>query len=116
MISISGMDKLDEFIINCTDKILMLYFGSNGCSPCNILKNRINKNCETDMPQLSVCYIDIDLSENGEILDTYNIKILPTLIFVKLIDNEVVIIGQVDGYDWIKLVMIYNKIVNKKIE
>lgn len=114
MISILGITQLDDFIIKDVNKILMLYFGSNGCSPCNILKTRIAKECETEMPKLSVCYIDVDLQENGEILDTYdNIKILPTLIFVKLIDDEVVIIGQVDGYDWIKLLMTYNEIANK---
>ena len=114
MISILGIEQLDQFIINGKNKILMLYFGSNSCSPCNILKTRITKDIENDMPKLSVCYIDVDLHENGEILDIYdNIKILPTLFFVKLLNDEVVIISQIDGYDWIKLIMTYNEIANK---
>jgi thiol-disulfide isomerase/thioredoxin len=112
MISILGIDQLDEFIINNTDKILLLYFGANRCKPCNILKEKINKESATEMPNLLVCYIDVDLKENYEIIDIYEIKILPTQIFVKLKNDKVnvKIIDRIYGYDWIKLILLYNKI------
>ena len=116
MISILGIEQLDEFIINNTDKILLLYFGANRCKPCNMLKEKINKESETEMPNLLVCYIDVDLKENDEIIDIYQINILPTQIFVKLKNDKinVKIIDRIDGYDWIKLILLYNKI--KKID
>ena len=113
MISILGIDELDEFIINNPDKILLLYFGAKRCSPCNILKDRINKESETEMPNLLISYIDVDLSENDEIADMYDVKMLPTQIFVKLKKDKVKVIDKIDGYDWTKLVMVYNKIANK---
>jgi len=113
MISILGIEQLDEFIINNTDKILLLYFGAKRCSPCNILKDRILKESETEMPNLLVSYIDVDIPENDEIADMYDVKMLPTQIFVKLKKDKVKIIDRIDGYDWIKLVMLYNKIANK---
>jgi len=110
MISILGIEQLDEFIINNTDKILLLYFGANRCKPCNILIEKINKESAIEMPNLLVCYIDVDLKENDEIIDIYEIKILPTQIFVKLKIDNVKIIDRIDGYDWIKLILLYNKI------
>jgi len=114
MISISGIDQLDEYILNNknNDKILLLYFGADRCSPCNILKNRINKECENEMQKLLVFFIDVDLQENDEIVDLYDIRILPTQIFIRLKKNKVKINDRIDGYDWIKLTMSYNKIAN----
>ncbi len=111
MISILGIEQLDEFIINNnTNKILLLYFGAQRCSPCNILKERIINESKTEMPNLLVSYIDVDLQENDEIADLYNIKMLPTQIFIKLKKDKVKMINRIDGYDWIKLVMLYNEI------
>ncbi len=110
MISILGINQLDEFIINNNGKILLLYFGAKRCAPCNNMKERLNNESSTEMPNLLVAYIDIDLSENDEIADMYDVKILPTQVFVKLKRDNVKIIDKIDGYDWIKLIMIYNKI------
>ena len=110
MISILGIEQLDEFIINNSDKILLLYFGAKRCAPCNMLKDRINKESQSEMPKLLVCYVDVDLEENDEIGDMYDVKMLPTQVFVKLKKDKVKIIDRIDGYDWIKLVMLYNKI------
>jgi len=114
MNSISGIEQLDEFIINNKDKILLLYFGAQRCAPCNILKERIIKESPNNMPKLLVCYIDVDLQENNDSADLYDVKILPTQIFVKLKKDKVTvkIIDRIDGYDWIKLIMLYNKIEN----
>ena len=115
---ILGIDQLDEFIINNTDKILLLYFGAERCAPCNILKEKIINESNTEMPKVLVCYIDVDLEENDNITDIYNITMLPTQIFVKLKKDTIKIIDIINGYDWIKLIMTYNKIANKtkKIE
>ena len=111
MKTIIGIDQLDEFILDNNDKIILLYFGAIWCGPCKVLKDRLN-NSETkiELPNLCVGYIDIDNDENNEIVTLYNVTILPTQIFVKLSKNSVKIIDQIVGYDWTKLLMIYNKI------
>ena len=65
------------------------------------------------MPKLSVVYIDIDNDDNNEISDTYKVKGLPTQIFVKLDENEIVIIKTIIGYDWINFRLTYSDIDGK---
>ena len=65
------------------------------------------------MPKLLVCYVDVDIQDNDEIADMYDVKMLPTQVFVKLKKDKVKIIDRIDGYDWIKLLMSYNQIANK---
>ena len=113
MININGIDELEKFIINNQNMIIMLYFGTNWCQPCKKLKTRLeSEDTKIEMPNLSYCYIDIDSEVNNEITKIYNIKLLPTIIFIKL-DNDLLIniLGRIDGYDWIKIVMTYNEIV-----
>tara|TARA_B110000971_G_C20000826_1_gene496738 strand:+ start:327 stop:668 length:342 start_codon:yes stop_codon:yes gene_type:complete len=113
MININGIDELEKFIINNQNMIIMLYFGTNWCQSCKKLKTRLeSEDTKIEMPNLSYCYIDIDSEVNNEITKIYNIKLLPTIIFIKL-DNDLLIniLGRIDGYDWIKIVMTYNEIV-----
>jgi thiol-disulfide isomerase/thioredoxin len=111
MIVIDGLDELDNFILDNDNKTIMLYFGAVWCGPCNKLKDRIdNDETKLEMPNLVVGYIDIDNDNNANICTNYKVKLLPTIVFIKLENFEVKIIDRVDGYDWIKIVMTYNKI------
>ena len=109
MLDIDGINNLDAFIIDNIDKNLMLFFGAKRCSPCNKLKDRLI-NEANQFYNLLIVYIDIDNPNNDEISDYYNIKMIPSQIFIKIINDEVVIINRVDGYDWIKLITIYNQV------
>jgi len=112
MIIINNLDELDNFILENETNIIMIYFGATWCGPCNRLKDRIN-NDETKeiMPRLVVGYIDIDNEDTAKICNSYKVHSLPTIVFIKLEDLKVQIIDRVDGYDWIKIVMIYNQII-----
>jgi thiol-disulfide isomerase/thioredoxin len=112
MININGIDELDKFLIENQDKVIMLYFGAIWCQPCKKLKIRLeNEETKTEMPNLSYCYIDIDDECNNDICNIYQVKLLPTIIFVKLEEDlSIKVLGKIDGYDWIKIVMTYNQI------
>ena len=88
MFKVCGIDELDEFIIYSSNnnKVIMLYFGADWCGPCKQLKEKL-RNDETQemMPNLSVCFIDVDDPLNEELVSKYKVSILPTQIFVKLI-------------------------------
>ncbi len=108
--SISTENDLDNFLLNNKNKIVMLYFGSERCGPCKKLKEKLINN--SDIVNLNYIYIDID--NFGDLCDAYDVKYLPTQIFVKLNDDLIVnIIDRIDGYDWIKLIFIYNNINNR---
>ena len=49
-----------------------------------------------------------------DILNDWNVSSLPTQIFVHLDETKVVKDHIIEGYDWVKLIMIYNKIIEKK--
>ena len=113
MIEINGIDQLNEFIINNNknNNILLLYFGSESCTPCKKLKKRlINESYE--MSKLVIAYIDVNDPINEEITYNYDIRILPTQIFIELNGENIKINNSIIGYDWIKLNIEYNKIAH----
>jgi thiol-disulfide isomerase/thioredoxin len=110
MINIIGKEKLEDFIWENTQnkKVTVIYFGATWCSPCQLLKDRLNsEEAKFEMPELRVCYIDVDEDENEEISVQYNVKSLPLQIFVKLEGNKIIEIKKILGYDWINFLMSY---------
>ena len=113
MYSVNNLDSLDKNIWNNRDKIIMLYFGASWCGPCEQLKSRLcDDNYMKEMPLLHVIYLDIDLEELKEINEKYSISSLPTQILILLDTNKIVELDRIEGYDWIKLKMLYTKIAN----
>ena len=118
MITIVGKEKLEDFIWESQEqnKVTVIYFGAIWCSPCQMLKDKINSDeVKSEMSNLSVCYLDIDEEENEEISEQYNVKSLPLQIFIKLEGNKIIEIKKILGYDWINFVMTYNSI-NEELE
>ncbi len=114
MIEVVGYEQLDKILWENkdTDNIIMLYFGTSWCGPCQKLKDKMNTQKE-EIEKVIVLYLDCDLEENEQIVDDWKIDSLPTQIFVHIEDKNVVKDERIEGYDWIKLVMTYNKIIEK---
>tara|TARA_B100000161_G_scaffold261990_1_gene231135 strand:- start:924 stop:1337 length:414 start_codon:yes stop_codon:yes gene_type:complete len=124
MIDIIGYDDLNKKLWENkdSDKIMMLYFGTSWCGPCKKLKERIkeltnmsnNGSTDNELEKLLCFHIDCDEEENEKICEDWKIEALPTQIFVHIVDNNVVKDERIEGYDWIKLIMSYNKIIENK--
>ena len=56
----------------------ILFFTSNGCGPCDIIKEKIMANLSE---YIDVKIIDLSKGEGREYLKKYNIRGVPTLIF-----------------------------------
>tara|TARA_B100002019_G_C21104499_1_gene515201 strand:+ start:81 stop:455 length:375 start_codon:yes stop_codon:yes gene_type:complete len=114
MIEVVGYEQLNKILWENkdTDNIMMLYFGTSWCGPCQKLKDKM-KNQKEEIEKVIVLYLDCDLEENEQIVDDWKIDSLPTQIFVHIEDKNVVKDERIEGYDWIKLVMTYNKIIEK---
>jgi thiol-disulfide isomerase/thioredoxin len=113
MITIIGKDKLEDFIWESQEKnkVTVIYFGAIWCAPCKMLKDKLSSDeAKFEMPNLSVCYIDIDEEENEELSEQYNVKSLPLQIFIRLDGNKIIEIKKILGYDWINFLMTYNSI------
>jgi thiol-disulfide isomerase/thioredoxin len=108
MYNVESIDDLDNFITNNNNNVLLLYFGASWCGPCKLLKEKLsNEEIINQMQHLKVCYIDIDINE--DIACMYKVKTLPTQVFVKLYDSKVKIFSRIEGYDYTKLLLEYNK-------
>lgn len=110
---INGFEELNKFIWTAhkEGKLVLLYFGAEWCGPCKRLKDKINSSLETDMPNLVVAHLDSDESENQELCQKYGVRSLPTQIFVKLEDIDIITISSVTGFNWDKLCAQYKQIV-----
>jgi thiol-disulfide isomerase/thioredoxin len=111
MNEILNINDLDTFICDyVNENVILLYFGAKWCKPCveliNILKNDETKK---SMPKLKIAYIDIE-NHSDNIADMYEIKLLPTQIFIKLDCNDKIIqYSKIEGYDLIKLKLEYDE-------
>ena len=116
MKDICGVTELNQFIIDSIinntvkDCRVLLYFGASWCGPCKQLKDRL-KHADTDkiMPNLIVGHLDIEDEDNEELCKRYKINSLPTQIYIKLNNNIVTEVSRIEGYDFTRLKMEYDK-------
>ena len=113
MIDVNGYDELNELIWNNKEKIVLLYFGASWCGPCQQLKEKINQEKE-ELKDMIVLHLDCDAEDNEDIVKDWDISSLPTQIFVHLEGENVVKDDRIEGYDWIKLKMVYQEIKENK--
>ena len=107
---INETNDLDDFILESLDNnmIVLLYFGASWCGPCKKLKERLKDNDTYKlMPLLSVASIDID--SNEYLANLYKVESLPTQIFITVDNNKVVEMSRIEGYDFTKLKLEYDK-------
>ncbi len=107
---IEETDDLDEFILDSIENnmVVLLYFGASWCGPCKKLKERLKeKDTYKLMPLLSVASIDID--SNEYLSNLYKVESLPTQIFINVDNNKVNEVSRIEGYDFTRLKLEYDK-------
>jgi thiol:disulfide interchange protein len=117
MIQINGVDELDDFILdNIDNKVVVLYFGAVWCQPCKLLKAKLEEeDTKNMMPNLAVCYLDVDMPENEKLCEQYNAESLPTQIFIKLDEEDrVEEVSRIEGFNFNKLKTQYDNYVNSE--
>jgi thioredoxin-like negative regulator of GroEL len=110
MEEISGQNELEDFIWKNKDKTMVIYFGAPWCGPCEKLKKKLlSDEAKQLMPLLAVGHVDLD--KNEELASLYKVQSIPTQIFVKLNDNNIIEFQRIIGYDWIKFNMTYQQYI-----
>ncbi len=103
---INGIKELDKFILENENNKLVLYFGAEWCGPCINFKEKI---LNSDFKNLSIAYLDVDDNLNEQLVEIYDVKLLPTVIFISLNENnEILILSRIEGPDISKFRYIYN--------
>lgn len=109
MKKVHNKKELDNFILQNRNKIILIYFGAVWCGPCKKLKEKLNDPNEMKrFDNLVSVYIDIDIEELEEITNYYKVQSIPAVFFTLLIDNKVTTISNMVGYNWEKLISMYN--------
>lgn len=116
MENINNISELDNFILKNEkdNNIILLYFGAMWCGPCKQLKKKLSSiDTMEELPRLVVAYIDVDTDDKDleKIIKSFKVSGLPTQLFVKLNKTKVVEISRIEGYDYMKLVMEYKKLL-----
>lgn len=101
MKNIETMKELNNFIKNNNN--VALQFLASWCGPCNKFKERVIEEYMVNekLKKISFGLCDIDNDEFEDLIDLFNIKSIPTVIFVKLENKTVVEKYKMEGYDWI---------------
>ena len=73
-------NNFNEEISN-TDQLILIDFFANWCGPCKMLSPVISQIAEEYSNSVKVCKVNVD--ENQELAQKYNVESIPTLIFLK---------------------------------
>lgn len=104
-----GEEELRKEIIQNYDKLIVFMFTAKWCGPCKGLKRIIcnekgeglvTKYCDS----VVFMYIDVDLDLNESLVNDFQIKSLPTLVFNKIVNEKLVKLDQFEGAQAEKLV------------
>lgn len=116
MIDIVGKEQLEEFIWENKDKVIVIYFGAEWCGPCKKLKQRLaTDEAMLEMPNLVVGHLDVDEDENNKLAEMYQASSIPLQVFVELKGTQIVELDRVVGYDWLKFKVIYDKVMESRV-
>lgn len=88
-IVITEVDNFD-YLKRDEKNLIMAFFHADWCGPCRALAHTID-GIEKQFDDVTLVHIDID--ESHELVDEYNIRAVPTLIFIK----NGYIVGRVAG-------------------
>lgn len=75
-----NLNNFNEEITN-TDKLVLVDFYANWCGPCKMLSPIISEIANEYSNSVKVCKVNVD--ENQDLAQKYNIMSIPTLIFLK---------------------------------
>lgn len=97
MKKINNVNDFNEFIKS--DKLTVVKFSAEWCGPCRQLANTI-ESIENNYDNVNFIEIDVDDTNNDEIVSNYNIRNIPVLIFIK---NDEVLERSVGSIDKVTL-------------
>ncbi|CAM9265319.1 unnamed protein product [Heterosigma akashiwo] len=79
---IQGTEELDLQLTEAGDKLVLLYFSAVWCGPCMTM-GPVVETMAGDSKYENVVFIKVDVDENEDIAERYDIEAMPTFKFIK---------------------------------
>ena len=79
------MEDLNQFLKECADEdiVVVIKFGATWCGPCKRIHDFFVKLMEHYKLSQKLCFLEIDIDEDRDISDNFQIKQLPTFCVIK---------------------------------
>jgi len=76
----ASLAELKEQLKSAGDKLVVIDFFATWCGPCKVIAPQI-ETMSAEMPE--VVFLKVDVDENEDAAQEYNISAMPTFIFIK---------------------------------
>lgn len=77
---IENKSDLDKKLEDAEKKLVIIDFFAAWCGPCRLMGPVLEKYAE-EHPE--IMFLKVDVDDNGDLAKTYNILLMPTILFVK---------------------------------
>ncbi|KAK6048281.1 putative thioredoxin [Cooperia oncophora] len=74
------LDEFDQLLSENADALIVIDFYATWCGPCKIMGPKFTK-MSTEHP--SVVFVKIDVDETEDVVSRFDIKVMPTFIFMR---------------------------------
>lgn len=82
MDTIITIEDYNNLVNNNKDKLIILRFFAEWCQPCKLLEKNINS-IKLNYSNVIFTNIDADSVDNSDLLDKFDVRTLPKLVFIK---------------------------------
>ena len=106
---VSGKKELIETIGRNYDNKIVFMFTAKWCGPCKKMKGLLESEWSDNNPNVSVLYVDIDDTENEDILCDFEVESVPTFVINKIDNGKLVKLHTFSGADMGMLEQLLNK-------
>jgi len=81
-IELKGNEDFEKEVVNSTVPVLVK-FHANWCPPCQMMQEPLKNIAKKYNGVFKIGVIDVDAPENQPLVEKYNIKSMPTMLFIK---------------------------------
>lgn len=81
MKNVKDVEELEEIIASDKDDVVVVKVSAVWCGPCKVLSGTIAELEKEKLP--GVVFVEVNADECDDICDKYNVRNLPTLIFLR---------------------------------
>uniref|UniRef100_A0A915JBA6 Thioredoxin domain-containing protein n=1 Tax=Romanomermis culicivorax TaxID=13658 RepID=A0A915JBA6_ROMCU len=95
VLKVKNKEEFDR-LINTPDKLVIVEFYAPWCGPCRMIGPKVDKLAD-ELPDILFVKVDVDDASCEEVIEDYDIKVMPTFYFIK--NGETIALHEGNNYD-----------------